>query len=865
MKTRRGLVSIAVAATVGATLFFLLVHRWDMTPNGLEVDYQTYLDGYEVMAVVTRSSGARDFLRNGEITPRFFRDDVRSFQLLFHKQAALHRDDFHPVPGEPGRRRWTGGIPAPKSLGSVALLLDDGVEPEDLQVKINGLPTGFTGRSGELAHYRVQGEHFALSSLELILPASDYATDQAPLKRVYLFEKQPQSLFLREISLVRDFPRFRFIAPVLTWTGSGVIHDFVVGSGASVSTTEKHPREFVRIAPRDRIITLEYAGDISALHRRIQAADTPVRIVAILASVLAATGIAVILYLYWPDDPVSALRRRYNSLGPGDALALAIVTMLTLLQYGAPDGLYFLPVAILATLASWFHLRQGKRRVIPEPPPSAAWIGLIAIVALMVVVQLYRLGEVHMWADEAFSYMPARYIRETGEPVYPATGFAYYRAHTYHRIVAQFLEWFGTSPRSARLPNIVFNVGTVIVIYLFGRRESSFVGIVAALVWITTNYVVLFSRWVRMYPMFWFLFILSAYLFYRAVVERPRPLVRLAVRGVDFTFNPLYLIAFLAVFLLAVETHRLAIVFVWALLLFFLAEAIAGAERKRSVSALFLVAILLVLIGYSQQGTFNPLVAFFRQGPAWSRVVSPSIYIVAAPIYRNLAFWFVFPLAFGAGFSRSNRLVRYTGALCVAGILFVGLQYAQAARYWSMILPFFSLLVVLLIHLFVSSARLQRSVSFFVLTIVLVLPLSTHLSRFVQEVGEINRSYRDSPNLTSRTKNQFGRTLDYIKLFRREGDLLLATVHPAHILDAYDVQVNYTLEHGSGGESGPDRYRFGGGHIWSEELSSVKDRSSFIVLRHDDDLPLRTVPPTLTINRNLPYGDLYVPARKGND
>lgn len=472
------------------------------------------------------------------------------------------------------------------------------------------------------------------------------------------------------------------------------------------------------------------------------------------------------------------------------------------------------------------------------------WIGFGVIAGFMVVSQLYRLGDQYMWLDEVYSFLPARFISEGGEPVYPRTGSSYYRAEVYHRVVAWFMESLGVSRYAARLPNVFFNVGTLTIIYLFGTRISRPVGLAAAVYWAIIPYVLSMTHQVRMYPMFWFLFALAAYLFYRAIVDPPRSVPRLQFGQWDVSFHVLYLLPFVPIYLLSIQTQKLSGILLFGVLLFFVVEFVVSANRRRSLLAIIVVVVLLFLAAYREAGTFNWYQAFIREAaPSFQRATPPEFSNVTEPLQSGVLLWFTFPLAAATALHPRNSLVRYIGSIAVAGVVFLGVHYAQSTRYLLVVFPFLSLALI------VSIRALWLNRSSVVLRLISVAFVASVAIGHVPLFGEqFTAAY--TSNLYAGAETRYRKWFDYIELFADNETTLLGGRHLSYTMVSEGVEPDISVR-------GHRRYGFE--RIEPPDLQRIPLPNAIYGFRTDDDRILPYVEQADGGNRFWPHPEFQDP------
>ncbi len=149
-----------------------------------------------------------------------------------------------------------------------------------------------------------------------------------------------------------------------------------------------------------------------------------------------------------------------------------------------------------------------------------------SLVALMVgaglALRLINLGHLNFWGDESITALAVQGILEHGYPQFPS-GMIYFRGlPTLYLCALSSLIW-GVNEWALRLPSVLFSSGTIVLVYLLGKRLFSIqTGLLAAFLLTFSYWDFEFARHARMYSGFAFVFLLTLYAMYRGVVEGER-------------------------------------------------------------------------------------------------------------------------------------------------------------------------------------------------------------------------------------------------------------------------------------------------------------------------------------------------------
>lgn len=135
------------------------------------------------------------------------------------------------------------------------------------------------------------------------------------------------------------------------------------------------------------------------------------------------------------------------------------------------------------------------------------------------VLRLINLGHLNFWGDESITALAVQGILEYGYPRFPS-GMIYFRGlPTLYLCALSSLIW-GMNEWALRLPSVLFSSGTIVLVYLLGRRLfSTQAGLLAAFLLTFSYWDFEFARHARMYAGFTFMFLLTLYAMYRGAVQ----------------------------------------------------------------------------------------------------------------------------------------------------------------------------------------------------------------------------------------------------------------------------------------------------------------------------------------------------------
>ncbi len=217
--------------------------------------------------------------------------------------------------------------------------------------------------------------------------------------------------------------------------------------------------------------------------------------------------------------------------------------LLGVLLFKAGLAVIGLLIVALGCLDIW--TRPGPRGLATSGPgPGTAWPLLVVILVTALGLRLYAL-DAGLWLDEILTYVD--YVsRPLGEIV---TTFDSKNQHFLYSILAWLAsQVLGDGAVALRLPAVLFGVGSIWALYLFGRHVATTREALLAAALLTFSYHhVWFSQNARGYSGLLFWTLLSSYLLLRALdEERPQLWVLYAIAvalGVYTQMGLLFVIA----------------------------------------------------------------------------------------------------------------------------------------------------------------------------------------------------------------------------------------------------------------------------------------------------------------------------------
>lgn len=142
--------------------------------------------------------------------------------------------------------------------------------------------------------------------------------------------------------------------------------------------------------------------------------------------------------------------------------------------------------------------------------PRIVVLSLLCIVLLGLSLRLHDLPQESLWADETFTLRYAQL--GTPSEIWTAITTTEGAPIGHYLLLHYWIQLFGNSEFSARLPSVIFGMLSIILIFLLGRKLlNEATGLFAASFLATSMLQVLYSQEARLYSMFGFLALLSTY------------------------------------------------------------------------------------------------------------------------------------------------------------------------------------------------------------------------------------------------------------------------------------------------------------------------------------------------------------------
>jgi len=144
------------------------------------------------------------------------------------------------------------------------------------------------------------------------------------------------------------------------------------------------------------------------------------------------------------------------------------------------------------------------------------YFALLAIILILgIFVRFHGLSDLGLAFEEPIHIYAAKGIIENGKPLLPS-GLQYRRALLFSDTVALSFKLFGETKFAARLPSVIFNLFSIILMYFAGSyffdRKT---GLIAAFLMTIAPFEIVWARTCRMYSMYQFFYLCSVFSFYK--------------------------------------------------------------------------------------------------------------------------------------------------------------------------------------------------------------------------------------------------------------------------------------------------------------------------------------------------------------
>ena len=215
------------------------------------------------------------------------------------------------------------------------------------------------------------------------------------------------------------------------------------------------------------------------------------------------------------------------------------------------------------------------------------FILLFIIIILGSFFRLYNLSAQSYWMDEGYTINAVISAQENG---ITKTGASIldsgqnYSCPLYCLPTAKISDFFGNNPLSFRILSVIFGIFSIILIFFITKLifKNNKASILSAFLMSLSYWQITWSRQARWYTMLLFFFWLSIYFFFRATYSRKN-------RVLNYSLTLIFLI-------LAIFTHKLAIILPFIFIFQVIANKAKQSRSKITTIILFLVTVTTLIL-----------------------------------------------------------------------------------------------------------------------------------------------------------------------------------------------------------------------------------------------------------------------------
>ena len=337
-------------------------------------------------------------------------------------------------------------------------------------------------------------------------------------------------------------------------------------------------------------------------------------------------------------------------------------------------------------------------------PTPLVFLGLASICALAIFLRVSNLDGPDFGIDEILHVYASQELMKGNPPLLPG-GETYGRALSFTWLVGMAGKIGGLNEGTARVPGVVFGILTVLLVFFMGRYwYSNGVGLLAAFFIAVIPAEIVFSRSVRMYSMFQFLYLLVIALFFYGYESfgKKGKYKDASERNMKFwnalEIRPIALILSGLLFLFTQHIHLLIVPAMSGPLLYiivmcgvswWLTEVSWGCKFKYLLSVLLIGLSGLGMYVFNEE-LFVRYLRFARTVPAWAMDENVGVW----QYYRD-ALALRYPVVFGTfllggliGLAKNPRMTTYLITCFFAPFLLSSFVFSwKAYRYIFHLLP----------------------------------------------------------------------------------------------------------------------------------------------------------------------------------
>lgn len=235
---------------------------------------------------------------------------------------------------------------------------------------------------------------------------------------------------------------------------------------------------------------------------------------------------------------------------------------------------------------------------------------LFAIILLGAFLRFYKLGELSFVADEFLDMNSSYAYSQTGiwqswdfnrGQINTENEFAPRdeRAWLYKIQVAKLFEYFAPTEQVARSISAIWGIFTIVLIYLVGKSftQKKSIGLLSAFLFAVSVSGIYFDRRLRMYAMFFPLFLLFSWLTYKFYEGKYEGKHRWCTKiSNKFSMNLMYLVPALAVGIISLMIHDLTITMAAIFAVYVTVQAIRTYVQKKELINKYSITLGIILI-----------------------------------------------------------------------------------------------------------------------------------------------------------------------------------------------------------------------------------------------------------------------------
>ncbi len=180
---------------------------------------------------------------------------------------------------------------------------------------------------------------------------------------------------------------------------------------------------------------------------------------------------------------------------------------------------------------------------------------LILISLISLIIRLKNIGNLSLWMDEGFYYLAAQSILKFGYPLYPS-GHILFKGILYSYFLSFVALLFGLNETSLRIFSVICSIGTISLLYFFGRKFiNDVIALLSAIIIAFSTWETEYARTVLYFAPLQLFYLLAIYFFYKGFFENQKkykylstiffiliPFIHQLGMGVWFCFPALFLV-----------------------------------------------------------------------------------------------------------------------------------------------------------------------------------------------------------------------------------------------------------------------------------------------------------------------------------